>query len=220
MAWHRLPMRTYSRNRGPARGGMAGILPAGALAGAGRTGPAVGPFGLSLGPLPLPGAPQPDSPGEGDSSPPSPYTPSRPTQTTSTTPSPSPGERPKPSGTWAAREVSGTDGNTKQIIERESNKIDNDLGNYDGLAKIAKDIYDNHSGRLVVYSSDTDTDSDNASVQERAGDLSPHPAPSTPASPSPSPEQSRRNAQGEAVLNTFGSRGILYLLGGGPEKRG
>merc|ERR1711954_240968 len=106
------------------------------------------------------------------------------------------------------------DGNTKQIIERETNMIDNDLGYYDDSAKTAKDIDDNHSGRLVEYSTDTDSD---ASTQERvgarAGDVSPHPAPSTPASPSPSPEQTRRNAQGEAVLGTFGSRAILYLLG-------
>merc|ERR1711954_99523 len=106
------------------------------------------------------------------------------------------------------------DGNTKQIIERETNMIDNDLGYYDDSAKTAKDIDDNHSGRLVEYSTDSDSD---ASVQERAGaragDVSPHLTPGTPASPSPSPEQTRRNAQGEAVLGAFGSRAILYLLG-------
>merc|ERR1711954_253565 len=106
------------------------------------------------------------------------------------------------------------DGNTKQIIERETNMIDNDLGYYDDSAKTAKDIDDNHSGRLVEYSTDTDSD---ASTQERvgarAGDVSPHLTPGTPASPSPSPEQSRRNAQGEAVLGASGSRAILYLLG-------
>merc|ERR1711954_251000 len=118
--------RTYgsSRSRGTA----------GAPAGAGRTGPAVGPSGLSLGPLPLPGAPQPGPPGAGDSSP---YTPSRPTQTSVNTPSPSPGERPKPSGTWAARDSAGVDGNITQILETETNKIDNnDLENLDNSAKI------------------------------------------------------------------------------------
>merc|ERR1711954_215562 len=32
-------------------------------------------------------------------------------------------------------------------------------------------------------------------------------------SPPPSPAQRRRNEQGEAILNSFSSRGILYLLG-------
>ena len=69
----------------------------------------------------------------------------------------------------------------------------------------------------MQYTSDSDSDTDaQERADVRAGDdspVSPHLTPGAPASPSPSPEQSRRNAQGEAVLGTFGSRAILYLLG-------
>ena len=199
--------RTYgsSRSRGTA----------GAPAGAGRTGPPGVPSGLPLGPLPLPGAPQQGPPGAphqglpiprssltppGDSSP---YSPSRPTQTSASPSSASPGERAKPPGTWAARDAAAADGNTKQLMKVNINERVNDPDNLDNPLKIAKDIYDNHSGRLVEYSSDSD--SDNASAEEGARELSPRPI-STPASPSPSPTQRRRNAQGEAVLNSFSSR--------------
>ena len=77
---------------------------------------------------------------------------------------------------------------------------------HDNPVKITKDTHDNHSGRLVEYSG-SDSDSDDG-VRE----LSPR-TPSTPVLPSPSPEQRRRNQQGEAILNNFGSRSILYLLG-------
>ena len=106
------------------------------------------------------------------------------------------------------------DGNTKHILEIETNRMDNDLENNDNLIEVAKDANDNHSGRLVVYSSDS---SDNDDDADRATPERPRePSPTylgTPASPSPSPTQRRRNEQGEAVLSTFSSRGILYLLG-------
>ena len=90
-------------------------------------------------------------------------------------------------------------------------KIIKDIYNPDNPVNMTEDTHDNYSGRLVQYSSDSSAD--DSSEGEGAGEQSPRAAPSTPASPSLSPEQSRRNAQGEAVLNTFGSRGILYLLG-------
>merc|ERR1712081_157066 len=108
--------------------------------------------------------------------------------------------------------MGGADGNIKQIMKTKIHKVDdNDLKTTDIQTKTTKDN-DNHSGRLVEYSSDSNSDSENGNDQEGAIE-SPQPAPSTPASPSPSPTQRRRNQQGEAVLNTFGSRGILYLLG-------
>ena len=46
-------------------------------------------------------------------------------------------------------------------------------------AKTTKDIHDNYSGRLVVYSSDSDTDPDFENAQEGARELSPHLTPGT-----------------------------------------
>ena len=119
-------------------------------------------------------------------------------------------------------------GNIEQITETEINRVDNGVGNNDDSAKIeieinrmdndsgynVKEIHENYSGRLVEYPSDSNDSDSDASTQERADPepVSPHPTPGTPASPSPSPTQRRRNEQGEAVLSTFSSRGILYLL--------
>ena len=96
------------------------------------------------------------------------------------------------------------------------NVRDNDQDNSEISVKIindqektSKDTHDNYSGRLVDYPSDSDG---TASTEEGPRDLSPRPS-SPPTSPSPSPTQRRRNEQGEAVLNSFSSRGILYLLG-------
>ena len=97
--------------------------------------------------------------------------------------------------------------------ENPDNSVDISVKIINDQDKTSKETYDNYSGRLVDYPSDSDeADDDDTAGGEGARELSPR-APSTPASPSLSPEQSRRNAQGEAVLNTFGSRGILYLLG-------
>merc|ERR1711954_104255 len=91
--------RTYgsSRSRGPAGVPAGGAV--GAQAGAG--------VASRTGPLSLPVAPVPGTSGGGSSSP---YSPSRPTESNASPASPNPGERAKPSGTWAARSMPEVNG--------------------------------------------------------------------------------------------------------------
>ena len=97
----------------------------------------------------------------------SPYSPSRPTQTLASPASVSLGERPKPPGTWAARD-SGNDGNVKQNVNITENMRNNDPSNHVKMNETFTppdnqnvnvcrsfnnhNIYNNDSGRLVNYS--------------------------------------------------------------------